>query len=233
MNGGIFYAVSVGSGDPLDVTLRAKQILESADTIVVPVRSAGAVSAAFSIAKQVADLQRKEILEVVFPMHTALNYRASLYEGALDTICRRLDVGKRVAMVTLGDVSVYSTATYVRQVLEEKTYQTRIVAGVPSFCAGAAAAGYSLCESGESFSVIPGVISPESMKRALQNVDNLVILKAGRILPWLLPFLESQGLLHCTIMLQNVGMPEEYIGAPRLEHASYFTTLLIKKGGLR
>ena len=31
MGKGIFYAVSVGAGDPLDMTLRAKQVLEQAD----------------------------------------------------------------------------------------------------------------------------------------------------------------------------------------------------------
>ena len=34
MGKGIFYAVSVGAGDPLDMTLRAKQVLEQADVVV-------------------------------------------------------------------------------------------------------------------------------------------------------------------------------------------------------
>ena len=37
MGKGIFYAVSVGAGDPLDMTLRAKQVLEQADVVVAPV----------------------------------------------------------------------------------------------------------------------------------------------------------------------------------------------------
>ena len=33
MGKGIFYAVSVGAGDPLDMTLRAKQVLEQAEVL--------------------------------------------------------------------------------------------------------------------------------------------------------------------------------------------------------
>lgn len=41
MGKGIFYAVSVGAGDPLDMTARAKQVLEQADVVVAPVTRQG------------------------------------------------------------------------------------------------------------------------------------------------------------------------------------------------
>ena len=136
-------------------------------------------------------------------------------------------------MVTLGDVSVYSTATYARQMVEEQGYETVVVAGIPAFCSGAAKTKYSLCENEESLLVMPGVTDKTAMEKALGQFDNLVIMKAGKALPWLLPTLEEYGLLEHTVMLRNVGMPDEYIGAPTGETYSYFTTLLIKKGGLR
>lgn len=233
MKKGIFYAVGVGSGDPMDMTLRAKQILESVDVVVIPVKKAGEISAAYSIAQQAADMAQAEKLEVAFPMKAHSDYRTYLQSGALEHVYDVLDAGKTVAMVTLGDVSVYSTATYVRQMVEEQGYETTVIAGIPSFCAGAAKASYSLCENEESLLVMPGVTTKESMEQALERFDNLVIMKAGRALPWLLPMLEQHGLLEHTVMLRNVGMPNEYIGVPKMRYCSYFTTLLIKKGGLR
>ncbi|MDY5648597.1 MAG: SAM-dependent methyltransferase, partial [Lachnospiraceae bacterium] len=38
---GIFYGVGVGPGDPGLLTLKAKQILEEADVIAVPVKKPG------------------------------------------------------------------------------------------------------------------------------------------------------------------------------------------------
>ncbi|MFR9195244.1 MAG: precorrin-2 C(20)-methyltransferase, partial [Ruminococcus sp.] len=136
-----------------------------------------------------------------------------------------------VAMVTLGDVSVYSTASYVRQLLEEKGYETRVAAGVPSFCAGAAKAKQSLCENGETLGILPGVASREVLEQAFDEFDNLVIMKAGRALSWLLPLLEERGLLEHTTMLRDVGMASEYVGSPQAEPYSYFTTLLIRQRG--
>ena len=69
------------------------------------------------------------------------------------------------------------------------------------------------------------------MEQALSRADNLVIMKAGKALSWLLPLLEAQGLLEHTTMLRDVGMASEYIGRPELEPYSYFTTLLIRRGG--
>ena len=232
MGKGIFYAVSVGAGDPLDMTLRAKQVLEQADVVVAPVTKQGSASAAYTIAAQAADLSRAQILEMLFPMKAHTDYRERLRSGILQPVCAALDEGKLVAMVTLGDVSVYSTASYVRQLLEEKGYETRVAAGVPSFCAGAAKAQQSLCENSESLQILPAVHSREAVETALEQFDNLVVMKAGRAMAWLLPLLRERGLLGHTTMLRDVGLPSEYIGKPELEPYSYFTTLLIKGGDL-
>ena len=65
---GIFYGVGVGPGDPGLLTLKAKQILEEADVIAVPVKKPGEKSTAFEIIRQVVETEGKEILETVFYM---------------------------------------------------------------------------------------------------------------------------------------------------------------------
>ena len=52
MKTGIFYAVGVGT-EPLDLTLRAKQVLETAEVLVTPITRAVEPSAATRIAEQV------------------------------------------------------------------------------------------------------------------------------------------------------------------------------------
>lgn len=233
MKQGIFYAVGVGAGDPMDMTLRAKAVLEQADIIVTPIPKAGGTSAAYAIAAQAADLSHAERLDILFPMQAHNDYRERLRSGVLQPVCTALDSGRQVAMVTLGDVSVYSTASYVRQLLAEKGYATQVIAGIPSFCAGAASAQYSLCENGESLLVLPGITAQAEIEAALAQFENVVIMKAGRTLSWLLPLLQEQGLLEKTVMFRDVGMETAYVGEPKADGNSYFTTLLIKKGGLR
>ena len=233
MKQGTFYAVGVGVGDPMDMTLRAKQVLETADVILIPVKKAGEPSAAFRIAQQAADMSRSEQIEMVFPMKAAKDYKTFLSGDVLSPIRRRLEAGKTVAMVTLGDVSVYSTATYVRQVLEQDGYRTGVIAGIPTFCTAAARAGVSLCENEESMMVLPGVCSAEKLVELLEQFDTLLIMKAGKALPWLVPLLKQKNLEQNTLMFCNVGMEQEYIGPVQMESVGYFTTLLIKRGGLK
>lgn len=233
MSKGVFYAVGVGVGNPMDITLNAKYILENTDVIVAPVKISGGESVAYNIAKQVVDMSKAKKIEIIFPMKSAIDYRANLRMGALKPVFNALSDGKIVAMVTLGDVSIYSTATYVRQVIEEQGYETNVIAGISSFCAGAAKLKYSLCENEESFIVIPAVKSKESVEKAIEQFDNIVIMKAGSAISWLIPMLEKHNLIKNTVMLKNIDMPDEYIGKPEIEHCLYFTTLLIKKGGLK
>ena len=108
MKQGIFYAVGVGAGDPMDMTLRAKAVLEQADIIVTPIPKAGGTSAAYAIAAQAADLSHAERLDILFPMQAHNDYRERLRSGVLQPVCTALDSGRQVAMVTLGDVSVYT-----------------------------------------------------------------------------------------------------------------------------
>ncbi|MDE5755051.1 MAG: precorrin-2 C(20)-methyltransferase [Oscillospiraceae bacterium] len=229
---GIFYAVGVGSGNPLELTLHAKQILEQADVIVTPVKHANADSVAFAIAQQVADMRKAETLKIVFPMKPSRDYKNDLRSGVLFPIIEYLKSGKMVAMITLGDVSVYSTASYVREIIAESGYQTSVIPGISSFSAGAAAAQLSLCENQESLLILPAVQSPESVQQAILQADNIIMMKAGNALHWLIPMLEESELLDHTVMMQNIGMPDAYIGKPVIREKSYFTTLLIKKGSL-
>lgn len=228
MKSGIFYAVGVGT-EPMDLTLRAKQILEQADVIVKPVRQIGASSVAYTIAAKAVNLEEKETLELAFPMQVQADYRNRLQGGCLQPICNYLEAGKNIAMVTLGDVSIYSTATYVRQVLAQKGYETNVIAGISSFSAGAAKAKCSLCENQESLVVLPAVTNQTEVETVLEQFNTLVLMKAGRALSWLIPMLAEKQLLSRTIMLCNIGMEDEYIGVPSMEYTSYFTTLIIKK----
>jgi precorrin-2/cobalt-factor-2 C20-methyltransferase len=233
MNKGKFYAVGIGAGNPLDMTLKAKQVLESADAILIPVKKTGEKSTAYNIAVQSANIGNIKTIEVVFPMKLCADYMAYLNRNILSEVFSYLESGKDVAMVTLGDVSVYSTASYVRQYVQNENFDTEVVAGIPSFCVSASRANISLCENDESLTIVPAVSSKDKIKKAIEDFDNIVIMKAGKALEWLIPFLEENNLAENTMMFCNVGMDNEYIGRLENKNISYFTTLIIKKKGIK
>ena len=230
---GKLYGVGVGPGDPELLTIKAKEVLEAADVIAVPVKAAGEESTAFGIAKQAADLSGKQILEVVFSMERSVVKREIYRKKAAEVLKAPLDAGMNVAMVVLGDISVYSTYVYVYRYIKDCGYETEMIPGIPSFCAGAAKAGVPLVEGNENLMIVSSLKNNHVLSDALEVCDNVVVMKAGNGMNYLPDVLEKENLSDKTVVLSNVGMDNEYIGHPDKNAGyGYFTTLIVKKGGL-
>ena len=142
---GMFYAVGVGPGDPAWMTRQACDVLGFCPVIAAP-RSASGEMPALEVARGAVDLSRKSIVPLKFTAARARSARNAEYVRAASSIARVLDAGLSVAMVNLGDVSIYATAYYVLDELRRRGYDTRMIPGVASFSAVAAALGRSLTE---------------------------------------------------------------------------------------
>lgn len=81
-------------------------------------------------------------------------------------------------MVTLGDVSVYSTCTYVHNAVKNAGFELEIIPGITSFCAAADKAQISLCEGNESVAIIPSLKS-NLLEKYIADFDTVVIMKSG------------------------------------------------------
>lgn len=229
---GKLYGVGVGPGDPSLMTLRAKEILEAVPIIAYPVKKSGETGVALEIIKKRVDISGKEIVELLFSMDPDDEVRKKCRTVALDRICSFLDQGKDVAMITLGDVAVYSTYMYEDAEIRKRGYETEVVPGIPSFCHGAALARIPLMIGEESIAVV-SLAKQDNGKaeRTLDVVDNLVIMKAFASVPAIVSMLEERGIpLGNATVMSNVGMGDEYIGPldPKRKYG-YFTTVLIKK----
>ncbi len=231
---GKLYGIGVGPGDPGLLTLKAKQVLDSCGIIAYPVRKLGEGSTAFDIAKQVVDMSEKSVEEFLFDMDPDDSVREKCREEAMDKMCRLLDNGEDIAMVTLGDVGVYSTYMYIDREIASRGYETEVIPGIPSFCHGAALAGLPLMIGNEGLAIVP--VAKENshlLKDALENFDNVVVMKAFKSMPMIADLMESLGIpLSAATVVSNVGMEGEYIGPMDVGRTyGYFTTVLIKKKG--
>ena len=228
---GILYGIGVGPGDPQLLTLKAHSLLRSSRVIAVPVKKKGMASTALGIIENIISIEDKKVLELEFPMEHSREALEQSHLAAAREICGVLDTGEDVMLITLGDVSIYSTCTYVLRKVRKQGYKTEIVPGIPSFCSGAARAGLSLVEGHENMAVISGIKGRESIENVLDQFDNIVLMKAGGKLPVIGQLLEERQLLSGATVLSNVGMEDEYIGPVDIGQSyGYFTTVIIKKG---
>lgn len=231
---GKLYGIGVGPGDPGLLTVKAKETLERCGVVAYPVRRLGEGSTAFDIAKQAVDMSEKSVEEFLFDMDPDDSVRERCREEAMEKMCRLLDNGEDIAMVTLGDVGIYSTYMYIDREIASRGYETEVVPGIPSFCHGAALAGIPLMIGNEGLAVVP--VAKENsvlLRNALNDFDNVVVMKAFKSMPEIASMMDELGIPRgCATVVSNIGLEGEYIGPMDTDRTyGYFTTVIIKKKG--
>lgn len=152
---GKLYGVGVGPGDPELLTLKALRIIKEADVVAVP----GEIpeqSIAYRIVYGAWEgIREKELLAVPMPMTKDKKQLKENHEKGAQLLGRLLEQGKKVAFLTLGDPTVYSTYLYVHRILTDRGYDTQIISGIPSFCAVSARLNTGLVETSQQLHVLP------------------------------------------------------------------------------
>ena len=227
---GTFYGVSVGPGDPELLTLKAVRCIEQCPVLAAP-RTAEGRMLALEIVKDAVDVSGKTILPLQFAMSRDADTLRASHEAAAGAVREALDAGQDVAMLNLGDVSIYATYGYLEEILKAQGYPTARIAGVPSFCAAAAALGRSLTDGMEApLTLAPG----RHAEQVLDAPGAKVLMKSGRQLPAALAALRRRGLLEKSAMACNCGLPEQTLWPDLSSYdparpAGYFTTIIVKE----
>ena len=222
---GVFYAVSVGPGDPELLTRQACRVLEVCDVIAAPRTKAGRMLA-LDIAGGAVDMRGKTILPLDFTMAHDAAVREESYRTAAGAIEAELTTGRDVAMVNLGDVSVYATAYYILERIRSDGFEVVMCPGVTSFCAVAARLGRSLTRMEEPLHILPGSMDMDS---ALTLPGTKVVMKSGKAIHETAEALKRHGLLANAGMVADCGLETEqvYTDLRQLpEEISYFATIV-------
>ncbi len=229
---GKLYGVSVGPGDPGLLTIKAKELIDRSAVIAYPVHKRGEDSTALDIAGKATDLSGKKILELLFSMNPDDKVREACRSEAIKELTEVLDSGSDVAMVSLGDVGVYSTYMYVDEEIRNLGYETEVIPGITSFCGGAAEARIPLMIGDEDLTVIPMAKKNNGrLDSFLASSDNLVVMKAWDSMQVLADMMKKNGIpLENGTVISNIGMDGEYIGPIDVDREyGYFTTVIVKK----
>ena len=222
---GVFYAVSVGPGDPELLTRQACRVLEVCDVIAAPRTKAGRMLA-LDIAGGAVDMRGKTILPLDFTMAHDAAVREDSYRTAAGAIEAELTAGRDVAMVNLGDVSVYATAYYILERVRSDGFEVVMCPGVTSFCAVAARLGRSLTRMDEPLHILPG---STDLNNALALPGTKVVMKSGKAIHETAEALKRHGLLANAGMVADCGLETEqvYTDLRQLpEKISYFATIV-------
>ena len=175
----------------------------------------------------VPEMAGKAKLYLPMPMMKEKQLLKEIHDQCADKTEELLKAGQNVAFITLGDPSVYSTALYVHKRLKKRGCETRLIPGIPSFCAAAARMDIGLVENKDELHVIP---ASYGIEESLNMSGTKVLMKAGKKMPYVKEQVKEKKLQ--IEMVENCGMPDERIyrnidDVP--DEASYYSLMIIKE----
>lgn len=238
---GTLYGVGVGPGDPGLITLRAAELIRSADVIAYH-SGVGKDSLARGIA---ASLFPPDVLEenLRYPVttgrsETGLGYydaMAAFYEECTIRLAAHLEAGRSVVVLALGDPLFFGSFMYVHDRLSPR-FPTRVVPGVTSLSASSAAVATGLCRHEDTLTVLPGTLPVPELARRLADTDAAVIMKLGRTFDGVREAIRQAGLTDRAVYVERAStgservMPVSQVGE---DAVPYMATIVIPGRDLR
>lgn len=228
-----FYGIGVGVGDPEEITLKAINTLKKLDVVILPEAKKDDGSVAYEIAKQYMKEDVEKVF-VEFPMLKSLEERENARKENAKIVQKLLDEGKNVGFLTIGDTMTYSTYVYLLEHLPEK-YLVETVPGVSSFVDMASRFNFPLMIGDEDLKVV-SLNKKTDIDFELEHSDNIVFMKVKRNFENLKKALIKSGNMGNLIMVSDCGKDTQkvYYDISKLneDEIPYFTTLIVKKGGI-
>lgn len=233
MKKGKLYGIGVGPGDSKLLTVKAVEAIQSCDMIITPKTEKKDGSVAWNIAKPYIR-EETELLPMVFQMNLDMEAVARQWEENRRIVCEKLDEGKNLVFLTLGDPMLYSTYMYIFRALEGTEYEAENIPGIPAFVGIANAIGMPLAEWEETVVVLPATASEEKIDRVLAVADNAVIMKVYKNWAYIQEMLRKHHLIQNAVMVSRAGLPDECVqkdldALPADYQPNYLSTILAKR----
>jgi len=244
---GILRVAGVGPGDPELMTLRAVRAIQQSTVLCVPRGREEGSSLALSIAAKAVSLDGKEIIEAYFPMKkTRRGGSTGSGQGTKDaeldekwnetvqSIVDKLQKGRDVLFLTLGDPMIYSTFFYLHDRLKAALpeLEIEIIPGVSSINASAARAAVSLGLANEKIAILPANYK-EDLKDVLQSFDTVVLMKVNKVWDEITRLLADMNLIERAVFVSRAGMEDERIvhdlSDVRQDELNYFSLVIVRK----
>lgn len=230
---GTLYGIGVGPGDSELITVKGLKRLQHAPVVAFPAGLHGNPG----IAEQIIQpwLQPHQIqLSLDFPYVQDEAVLTQAWTAAAQEVWRYLRQGKAVAFCSEGDVSFYSTFTYLAQAVQQINLSAKIeiVPGVCSPMAAAAAVGIPLTIRSQRLTILPALYTVADLETALKTSDVVVLMKVSSVYAQVWSILEQHDLLSHSYVIERAAWPQQVCYADLSDRPnlalSYFSLMIIQ-----
>lgn len=230
---GILYGVSVGTGDPELITVKGLNLLQNTSIIAFP----AGINAQIGVAEKIIEpwlTEKQKKLPLNFPYVLDETQLEKAWQVAAEIIWPYLAQGEDVAFACEGDVSFYSTFTYLAETLKKQHPEVEVIRipGVCSPMAASAALGIPLTIRQQRLVVLPALYTIEELEKALDWAEVIVLMKVSSVYPTVWEILHKRDLLKNAWIVEKATTNDEKIYRDLENHPhlklSYFSILIIQ-----
>ncbi len=221
-------AVGIGPGDPDLISVKGLKALQQAEVIFYPASpAADDTTNSFSFKILQHYKLQGELTPMIIPMKES--NRTENYRKVYEQIRNAFQQGKRVAVVSEGDLLFYSTFGYLLEHIKADRIPVCLIPGIPAFILGASAMQESLVDGNDSFRILARPKSFEQIESLLEQTNTLVVMKMSILKDW------YRFLTHCEkpfFYAEMLGTDRQFAtsSAQDLEHRviPYFSIIILK-----
>jgi precorrin-2/cobalt-factor-2 C20-methyltransferase len=226
----MIYGVSLGPGDPLLITLKGLQVLQQVDRIYYPgsLLADGSTSSYSLKILQYHNLDADKLRGMFLQMSDDRNAAERTYAATFAEMLADYKRGLKIAFVSEGDISFYSTFAYLLKHIQAAKLNVEIIAGVPSFILGAAVHQSPLAILNERIAILPRMKDIATLERYLDEFETVVLIKVRSVIHQIIPHIQRLQILYC----ERLGTPEQYITTNihdlKDREIPYFSLIILK-----
>ena len=230
---GILYGVSVGPGDPELITLKGLNLLKTAPVVAFPAGVRGKSGIAETIIAPWLNSEQIQ-LSLKFPYVQDESILTDAWQLAAQRVWEYLERGQNVVFACEGDVSFYSTFTYLAQTLQQLRPEVKVetIPGVCSPLAAVSSLGLPLTVRDQRLVVLPALYAITALETTLEQADVVVLMKVSSVYSQVWQVLQRRDLLDNACVVEWATLPQQQIYAglrdrPNLQ-LSYFSLMIVR-----
>lgn len=230
-----FTVVGVGPGDSSLLTIAAVEAIKKAKVIFFPISNDNKKSYSAEIVKKYIKFKKK--IPIIFPMAKKGCEPAELWSNAVDKIVKVLKNDDSVALLCLGDTSLYASSSNILKIINNNHPEiiTKTIPGISSISAAAALSNFNLATKGETLIIKECPSSNKELIDLIRSSRNnktvLALMKVGKRWKWVKDLLNAEDVINKSIIALNLGMPNQIvqkISNFESNYLPYFSLLLIR-----
>ncbi len=209
---GRLYGISAGPGDPELISVKGLKRLQTSPVVAFPASVRNSIGVAQKIVSPWLNPEQT-LLSLNFPMVSNPEDWREAWQLAAEKTWSFLAQGLDVAFVSEGDVSFYSTYSYLAHTLKQQHPKliTEAIPGVCSPLASVAALGVPLATVGDRLAVLPALYGIEALPSITDWADVLILMKVGSVYQQVWDLLKSLNLLANSALVIEASHPQQQI----------------------